>query len=68
LVTTTEDRVFERILSPIVRYNKYNREAKASQGGTTENEQEYSILRLYPEEFYELDELENVFRSSSRVI
>jgi hypothetical protein len=32
LVKATEDRVFE------------NKEAKASQGGTTENERKYSIL------------------------
>jgi len=44
IVTATEDRVFERFFLPIVKYNIYNKEAKASEGGTTENERKYSIL------------------------
>jgi hypothetical protein len=41
----TEDRVFERFFLPIVKNTVYeNKEAKASQGGTTENERKYSIL------------------------
>ena len=42
----TEDRVFERFFLPIVNQILYmnNKEAKASQGGTTENERKYSIL------------------------
>jgi hypothetical protein len=50
LLKTTEDRVFERILLPIVKTACEKREAKASQGGTTESalggEREYSVLRV----------------------
>jgi len=44
LATGTEDRVFERFFLPIVKYGYENKEAKASQGGTTENERKYFIL------------------------
>jgi hypothetical protein len=44
LATATEDRVFERFFLPIVKLAYENKEAKASQGGTTENERKYSIL------------------------
>ena len=44
--TATEDRVFERFFLPIVKYGHFEeyKEAKASEGGTTENERKYSIL------------------------
>jgi len=42
--TATEDRVFERFFLPIAKLAYENREAKASQGGTTENKRKYSIL------------------------
>jgi hypothetical protein len=39
MVKATEDRVFKRIFLQIFKYtNSDNNEAKASQGGTTENE------------------------------
>ena len=45
--TATEDRVFERFFADIqIRYYE-NKEAKASQGGTTGNERKYSILGLF---------------------
>jgi len=45
VAATVEDRVFERILFPIVKHAVCeNKEEKASQGGTIENEREYSIL------------------------
>jgi hypothetical protein len=42
--TATEDRVFERFFLPISNTVFENKEAKASQGGTTGNERKYSIL------------------------
>jgi hypothetical protein len=44
LAVATEDRVFERFFVPIVEYIFKNKEAKASEGGTTENERKYSLL------------------------
>jgi hypothetical protein len=45
LAKATEDRVFERFFLPIVKYGNYgNKETKASQVGTTENERKYSVL------------------------
>jgi|GEM_PF-3638415 len=44
LASAAEDRAFERILLLIFKYRIENKEAKASQGGTTENEQKCSIL------------------------
>jgi hypothetical protein len=37
------DRVFERIFLPIANSTSWRTEAKASQGGTTENERKYPV-------------------------
>ena len=42
--TSTGDRVFERFFLPKSNTIYKNKEAKASEGGTTENERKYFIL------------------------